>query len=1038
MTRKFSLLLVLALFLLSIANVTAFAAKAKMSNGTAGLVTGNVPALPVAGAEIGDGGPSGSKAPHAAQTVLGFDPQFIKTVGSTYYDYQQNGSMGRQIAGGNGWVHGAWMHAFTASATVDRDISYYGYKLDNTDSIRVDNVEGIAPAGYCNIGVAPVTGLPVITYHRSAIGSRFGQSFNINDGSFELRTWPVANCQGIISGTDPTEGFYLWPKIAVDRVGGQTIAHVLAQESPATANAIASLVYYRSSANVDTVGVTCGLWIDTVDNITSVIAADPNSDNVAMAYITTKDYAFSGLIGQKNGNVVYRENTAGGVGGIATWPKVNITNYTGANLERAYCDLDVMYTSDGCLHIAWSANFFDSTAGSSSTQQCKLRHWDDCNQCISLASDASYTDGTNDRGAWNVNISKMNLSECTIGATKRLYLTYTRFPSTDAAPDGSADAYANGEIYAQASSTSGLTWGPPTNLTNTVSNNCAAGACKSEHWSSSVMYVTDSLRIQYIEDVDAGGVVQTEGSWQNSPVKWMSRDCFTMASYTDVGATPSEFTYPFHTTPAQVRDEIITLANSGNVSASWSVATPASFISFVGPTSGSCGAGCLNTATFTARFTGPVTEGYYASTINVTVTSPDKGADAVVAIPVELYNFVRWTLPKDVSIRTSLVRMNVNQASEIADNKAGRMFSYFSDTSDYITDGFLIIGNSVNNLSYSTFGGGGSVDGGPSVTNQFGYLYASSDSMTSDSTTFGGYRTATGKGYNRDSTLEFNADYYAPKHPDSANFMILRYMIYHGPKDTGTAITGLTVAYYADIDVPSDTSSNNLGGFDTTLTGTTRRATLYQHGTIATSPANNQNRYAALGGAVHQGFAPIGGMITANPTYIYPDANWENDSLWNRLSLIPTGGANSGGRYFVDAPHTDPAGSTGEDLNSTVLFYRGAQIRSLGRHDTLGITVIVAGSPKTGNFAALTGAMDRAYKFMRTNKLRYCRCGDADGNGAISISDAVKTINFIFAGGSAPNPLCRGDADGNGSISISDAVKLINFIFGGGSAPEKC
>ncbi len=62
-------------------------------------------------------------------------------------------------------------------------------------------------------------------------------------------------------------------------------------------------------------------------------------------------------------------------------------------------------------------------------------------------------------------------------------------------------------------------------------------------------------------------------------------------------------------------------------------------------------------------------------------------------------------------------------------------------------------------------------------------------------------------------------------------------------------------------------------------------------------------------------------------------------------------------------------------------------------------------------------------------------CGDADGNGAVSIADAVFLINYIFAGGPAPNPPAAGDADCSGSISIADAVFLINYIFGGGAPP---
>lgn len=67
---------------------------------------------------------------------------------------------------------------------------------------------------------------------------------------------------------------------------------------------------------------------------------------------------------------------------------------------------------------------------------------------------------------------------------------------------------------------------------------------------------------------------------------------------------------------------------------------------------------------------------------------------------------------------------------------------------------------------------------------------------------------------------------------------------------------------------------------------------------------------------------------------------------------------------------------------------------------------------------------------------RYCyACGDADASGAITVSDVVYLINFIFSGGNAPQPLASGDADCSGFITISDAVYLIGFIFSGGPAP---
>ena len=66
-------------------------------------------------------------------------------------------------------------------------------------------------------------------------------------------------------------------------------------------------------------------------------------------------------------------------------------------------------------------------------------------------------------------------------------------------------------------------------------------------------------------------------------------------------------------------------------------------------------------------------------------------------------------------------------------------------------------------------------------------------------------------------------------------------------------------------------------------------------------------------------------------------------------------------------------------------------------------------------------------------------CGDANGDAAVDISDAVFLIQYIFAGGLAPGAcgyvFGNGDANGDCAVDISDAVYLIQYIFAGGSAP---
>ncbi len=66
-------------------------------------------------------------------------------------------------------------------------------------------------------------------------------------------------------------------------------------------------------------------------------------------------------------------------------------------------------------------------------------------------------------------------------------------------------------------------------------------------------------------------------------------------------------------------------------------------------------------------------------------------------------------------------------------------------------------------------------------------------------------------------------------------------------------------------------------------------------------------------------------------------------------------------------------------------------------------------------------------------------CGDASGDSAIDIGDAVQVINYIFKGGPAPDPLCIADVNHDGAVDIGDAVDLINFIFKNGPPPvEPC
>lgn len=61
--------------------------------------------------------------------------------------------------------------------------------------------------------------------------------------------------------------------------------------------------------------------------------------------------------------------------------------------------------------------------------------------------------------------------------------------------------------------------------------------------------------------------------------------------------------------------------------------------------------------------------------------------------------------------------------------------------------------------------------------------------------------------------------------------------------------------------------------------------------------------------------------------------------------------------------------------------------------------------------------------------------GDANGDGAVNVADAVYLIGYIFKSGPAPSPLEAGDTNCDGAVNIADAVYLITYIFKSGPPP---
>ena len=63
------------------------------------------------------------------------------------------------------------------------------------------------------------------------------------------------------------------------------------------------------------------------------------------------------------------------------------------------------------------------------------------------------------------------------------------------------------------------------------------------------------------------------------------------------------------------------------------------------------------------------------------------------------------------------------------------------------------------------------------------------------------------------------------------------------------------------------------------------------------------------------------------------------------------------------------------------------------------------------------------------------RRGDADGGGSVDLTDAVRTLVYLFSGGATPPCLDAADTNNSGQVDIADAVSLLNYLFIGGPPP---
>jgi hypothetical protein len=315
----------------------------------------------------------------------------------------------------------------------------------------------------------------------------------------------------VVVGTTPAllDTGHIWPHVAA---GPTDVIHVAAHHATRAEN------YYCRSTNQ---GASFTPWVpvagDTNQNpISYDVITSRTSGKVAIAWTR---FVPGGIHRQLDMDVVYIESTNHGL----TWTSmVNVTNYQTADTIRAYNDVSGVYDQSDNLHLVWAGHL---VRGSNIYTASQILHWSAATGIDNVSGPGTIS-GTNwwsvpaNPGTWSLCATRPSLS---INAPGVLYCVFSSQRNDD---DSSAGGFINMDLYGTESMNGGNTWSPVANITNSHTPGGAAGACDDDRFPSLTAFTTDSVRVLWIVDRDAGNSLKGEGATTLNPVHYLARRYF--------------------------------------------------------------------------------------------------------------------------------------------------------------------------------------------------------------------------------------------------------------------------------------------------------------------------------------------------------------------------------------------------------------------------------------------------------------------------------------------------------------------------------
>ncbi|MCP4570313.1 MAG: hypothetical protein GY841_22255, partial [FCB group bacterium] len=949
-------------------------------------------------------------------------------VGTTTFDHQHIGSMGRQIGFNpvNDIVHMVWSGQTTSILPGDLTIYYQAfeaggypptYLMDPSGLIAVEDYSGYVSLDASDDGKA-VFSCNVDksgSYLESCVYSDFLPAFGIFTEDICLT--PDGTAPWYFGGMET-----VWPKFEI-HYGTDEVHYVLTHADPGSPD----MILYRK--------VGAGLWdngvkVEDCTNISYVIVADDNSDRVAIVYTDDRDFMPQGSGGGVDLDVYFIESTNQG----ANWsPPINVTEFTYNNtLYRAYTDLSALYTDDGELHIIYAARELKNPTTYYNFRS-RLFHWSTADPYqYNIIADASYQMIYCSPGQWNLYLAKPSLSVC----DGKLYALWTQFGHDNeplANVDFSVSGYANGELYYAVSADGGMLWDYPLNLTNTRNPGCTAPDCESEHWASmsktGVSYpgYLDTLDIIYISDLDPGSILDAEGSWQMNPVMHLRLGCRDINLVSNVLFNPQSFGYPLNTPPGDELYEDLFLTNTGTAILNWTAEVDyidgSDWID-LSHTSGLLpeGLGYEDAIFITFNYGGILTQDLTSWEANIIFTSD--APTSPDTIPVHLTISHDDFIPIIVELNTTCKSVNLHNTGRIGGNSEYASLDIPDDCDSiddhphspiYLYDASPMITrlDGDDTLSFTT------------ILNQYfteDYTFRPQTSMELFS------------GYNYDSTvytvitsdeqITVDVSLWAPN--DGSNcFIIGRYDF--ALADGADPIYDVNLGMIADWDIPSDTGVKNGSDYYRYETPNGDSvATVWQFGLEAHD--DNQSVPCDISEDDR-----LGGVVLLKNDF---RSAWTENSVPYHYgpglhpSFLYESMEQTGYNLFAD-PYA-------VDMHTGVTFDKV----DLGTTRASHSYVFALVTTNEGEYDYLN-QVDAAYIWAFDHGLISDSCdlqrpGDANNDGVVNVGDAVWMTNSLCEKSGLPPVLANGDANGDCVFDIRDAFYMQDYIFYAGDDPVEC